>query len=123
MRGGLFAGGGMACPVWRETAGKVAASAARRYGQACPRRHGTVLPGLAAVNGPGFGWRDVTVFKLWSAGATWTLAGGGESSVAYTRALKDSVHGRDSIPPGFGGGEANIHLQEDILWVASGRTF
>ncbi len=52
-----------------------------------------------------------------SAGASWVTTSGGEWSLSYTHALKESVHGQGSIPMPFGGGEANIHLKEDILTV------
>lgn len=115
--------------------------------------------GLGASNGAGFGWNDVSVFKIGAsyvygkdltlrvgynhsgqpipssqtlfnilapavlqdhvtAGATWTLAGGGELSVAYTHGFKKTVSGSGSIPAGFFGGEANIHLEENLLGVA-----
>lgn len=56
-----------------------------------------------------------------SLGATWRHGKSGELSVAYTHAFKKSVKG--PIPAGFGGGEAEIHLAEDILGVAYGWTF
>ncbi len=60
-----------------------------------------------------------------SLGFTWTFAGGGELSAAYTHAFRKAVNGAGSIPPGFppggfGGGEANLHLSEDVLGVAYG---
>ncbi|UCE30358.1 MAG: outer membrane protein transport protein, partial [Burkholderiales bacterium] len=114
---------------------------------------------LGSDDGPGFGWRDMTVYKLGAAyrmndsltvragynygrqpiptgqtlfnilapgtvehhltlGATWTLASGNEVTVMYAHALRKQVDGRNSIPPAFGGGEANIHLSEDLLGVA-----
>lgn len=121
---------------------------------------------FGSANGPGFGWRDITVFKIGasyeyserltlrggyshgdqpipddqtflnilapgvvqdhlSLGGTWKTPGGGELSLAYTHAFKKTVNGSGSIPPGFppgglGGGEANIHLEEDILGIAYG---
>ena len=55
-----------------------------------------------------------------SLGATWKT-GQGELSVAYTHAFKNTVHGSGSIPAmPFGGGEANVHLKEDILGIAWG---
>lgn len=54
-----------------------------------------------------------------SLGGTWKLDAG-ELSVAYTHAFKNTVHGAGSIPLMMGGGEANIHLQEDVLGVAWG---
>lgn len=56
-----------------------------------------------------------------SAGATWVTASGGEWSLSFTHALKETVKGQGSIPMPFGGGEATIHLKEDILTV--GYTF
>ena len=114
-------------------------------------------------NGPGFGWKDVTVGKLglsyttgdWtlrtgysyatqpvpesqtfmnilapgvvqqhlSFGATWAQGKTGELSVGYTHAFKKTVKGSGSIPVAFGGGEADVHLSEDILGVAYGWKF
>lgn len=56
-----------------------------------------------------------------SLGATWRHGKSGELSVAYTHAFKKSVKG--PIPASFGGGEADIHLAEDILGVAYGWKF
>jgi len=58
-------------------------------------------------------------------GATWAQGKTGELSVAYTHGFKTTVNGSGSIPPGnppggFGGGEANIHLGEDIFGIAYG---
>ena len=115
---------------------------------------------FGTANGPGFGWKDVTVAKLgisydlqdWtlragyshasqpipsdqtflnilapgtvqdhlSLGATWRLSKGGELSFAYTHGFKETVKGSASIPPAFGGGEADIHLSEDIFAIAYG---
>ncbi|WP_112069552.1 OmpP1/FadL family transporter [Herbaspirillum rubrisubalbicans] len=114
---------------------------------------------LGSSTGPGFGWQDVTVYKIGtvyevtpnltlragynhasqpipssqtlfnilapgvvqdhvSVGGTYKLAGGGEVSLAYTHAFKKTINGAASIPPSFGGGNANVHLEEDILGVA-----
>jgi long-chain fatty acid transport protein len=116
--------------------------------------------GLGSANGAGFGWKDITVYKLGvsydlskdltlragynhsdqpipssqtafnilapgvvqdhlSLGGTWKNAGGGELSVAYTHAFKKAVNGSGSLSQ-FGGGEANIHLEENILGIAYG---
>lgn len=173
---GLFAGhGGFDIPenygvglAYKATPALTIAADAERIRYGSVRSIGLPLAnlpnGLGASNGPGFGWRDITAFKIgadyaWSdhlrlragynhsgqpipsdqtlfnilapgvvqdhvsAGATWTLADGGELSVAYTQALKETVPGRGSIPPGFGGGEANLHLEEYILGFAYGRKF
>ena len=58
-------------------------------------------------------------------GATWKVSTSGELSVAYTHGFKETVNGSGSIPSGFppggfGGGEANIHLEQNILGVAYG---
>lgn len=111
---------------------------------------------FGSANGPGFGWKDVTVVKLRgdyalndgltvragynhstqpipndqvflnilapgviqdhvTLGATWKAAGG-EISAAYTHGFKKTVSG--AIPAAFGGGNASISLEEDILGVA-----
>jgi long-chain fatty acid transport protein len=111
---------------------------------------------FGSVNGPGFGWKDITVVKLGGSydlrkgvtvraglnhstqpvpneqvflnilapgviqdhltlGATWQSAGG-EISAAYTHGFKKTVSG--TIPAAFGGGNASISLEEDILGVA-----
>ncbi len=114
---------------------------------------------LGASNGPGFGWRDISVFKLGAsyaisesatlragiaksqqpvpasqtffnilapgviethltAGGSWKLAHRNEISVAWLHAFKKTVDGSGSIPPAFGGGEANISLAEDSLAIS-----
>lgn len=121
---------------------------------------------LGSANGPGFGWRDVTVLKLGAsyrlredltvrggfsyatqpvrssetffnilapgvvqkhltAGATWTLPGGGELTGYFAHAFSRAVNGANSIPPGlppggFGGGNANVNLRENIIGIAYG---
>jgi long-chain fatty acid transport protein len=60
-------------------------------------------------------------------GATWKTSTGGELSVAYAHGFKKTVNGANSIPPGnppgFGGGNANISLEENSLGVAYGWKF
>ncbi|HSM98351.1 MAG TPA: outer membrane protein transport protein, partial [Gallionella sp.] len=51
-------------------------------------------------------------------GATWNVSKQNELTVAYMHAFEKSVNGTGSIPPGFGGGDANIHMHEDSLGVA-----
>ncbi|HEX5361110.1 MAG TPA: outer membrane protein transport protein [Fluviicoccus sp.] len=65
------------------------------------------------------------ITKHWTLGATWHLNPRNEVSVAYTRALKETVNGVHSIPPGappagLGGGEANVSLSENILGIGWG---
>lgn len=116
---------------------------------------------FGSSNGPGFGWRDMTVFKLGASyqiskpltvragfshgrqpipsletmlnilapgvvedhatlGATWTLASGNELTVGYMHAFKKTVNGAGSIPAGFGGGEAKLHMYQNSLGFAFG---
>lgn len=56
-------------------------------------------------------------------GATWVLPGKSELTFAYMRAFENEVKGSGSIPPGFGGGESNLHMNENSLGVAWGRSF
>ena len=53
-------------------------------------------------------------------GATWTLANNNELTLAYMHAFKKEVNGVNSIPPLFGGGEANLHMYEDSIGIAYG---
>jgi long-chain fatty acid transport protein len=64
-----------------------------------------------------------TVQDHLSLGATWRHGKDGELSLAYTHAFKKKVKGAGSIPAGYGGGEADIHLAEDILGIAYGWKF
>ncbi len=60
-------------------------------------------------------------------GGTWTTPGGNEVSGFFARAFGQTVNGAGSIPPGnppgFGGGNANVHLQENILGISYGWKF
>jgi long-chain fatty acid transport protein len=114
---------------------------------------------LGASEGPGFGWRDISVVKLGgsyalsdfltlragvstsqqpvpasqtffnilapgviethlTAGASWKFGNRNEISVAWLHAFKNTVNGSGSIPPAFGGGEANVSLEEDSLAIS-----
>ena len=114
---------------------------------------------LGQDQGPGFGWRDINVYKLGvsylannnltvragishadqpiptdqtflnilapgvvqdhiSLGATWDVNPSHSVSFAYTKALKEQVKGKGSIPTGFGGGEADIQMDQDIFGIA-----
>lgn len=173
---GLFAeGGGFDVPenygaglAWQATRALTLAADVQRIEYSGVPSVGRSLAPLFAGNplgsddGPGFGWRDVTVWKLgasydWSddltlragyshvsapvpagqtllnilapgvvrdhasVGATWKTAGG-ELSLSYTRAFRETVRGSASIPAvPFGGGEADVHLSEHILGIAWGR--
>lgn len=109
--------------------------------------------------GPGFGWNDISVYKLGltyqtspkltlragysyndqpipksqtflnilapgvvqqhlSVGATLQLDQHQDVSIAYTHALEKEVKGRNSIPNNFGGGEANLKMNQDLLGFA-----
>jgi long-chain fatty acid transport protein len=119
---------------------------------------------LGNNSGSGFGWDDMTVYKIgfaydlnkeWTVragynyseqpipksqtffnilapatvedhltlGATWRLASGGEVTFAYMHAFEESVKGSNSIPAGFGGGNANLKMYEDSFGVAYGVKF
>jgi long-chain fatty acid transport protein len=124
---------------------------------------------LGASNGPGFGWKDLTVLKLGvshqlskeltlrggvsfanqpvpdnetffnilapgvitkhlTLGATWTTPGGGELTGFFAHAFGETVNGRASIAPGFppagfGGGEANVRLKENLIGISYGWKF
>ena len=114
---------------------------------------------LGSKNGPGFGWKDVSVLKLGASydvdpsvtvragynhsgqpiqadqtlfnilapgvvqdhlsfGASWKTSATGELSAFYAHAFKKQIDGANSIPAGFGGGEAHINLTENSLGVA-----
>lgn len=55
-------------------------------------------------------------------GATWNMSKQNELTVGYMHAFEKKVNGSGSIapgmPPGMGGGEANIQMHEDSLGVA-----
>jgi long-chain fatty acid transport protein len=114
---------------------------------------------LGSTNGPGFGWRNVSVVKLGTAvkvqehltlragfsdnrqpipasqtffnilapgvveahataGLTWSLSPANEISASYLHAFSRTVYGSGSIPPAFGGGEANIKLGENSFGLS-----
>jgi long-chain fatty acid transport protein len=56
-------------------------------------------------------------------GATWTLPSKSELTVGYMHAFEHKVDGSGSIPPAFGGGEANLRMSQDALGVAWGTNF
>jgi len=58
-----------------------------------------------------------------TAGASWKLASRNQISVAWIHAFKHTVEGSGSIPPAFGGGEANISLEEDSLAISFSHGF
>ena len=53
-------------------------------------------------------------------GGTWQATSGNELSVSYSHGFKQTVSGSNSIPASYGGGNANISLEEEILSVAYG---
>ncbi|AJY39969.1 outer membrane transport family protein [Burkholderia humptydooensis] len=56
-------------------------------------------------------------------GATWETADHAEFSFFYGHAFRKTVDGQASIPPSFGGGNANIRLDENIVGIAFGKKF
>lgn len=120
---------------------------------------GVLANQLGTDNGAGFGWQDITVYKLgfstevnkdltvragWNhgeqpipatqtffnllapgvmkdhltLGATWTTAKNSELTVSYMHALNNKVEGTNSIPASFGGGNANLEMDQNSLGVA-----
>jgi long-chain fatty acid transport protein len=55
-----------------------------------------------------------------SAGATLKLQGGKEINIAYQHAFHETVNGANSIPPNFGGGEANLSMYQDSVGASFG---
>jgi long-chain fatty acid transport protein len=53
-------------------------------------------------------------------GGTWKTGPGGELTLSYAHALKKTVNGSGSIPASFGGGEANVSLEENVFGVSYG---
>ena len=53
-------------------------------------------------------------------GATWSSKDGKEISIAYIHAFNNTVYGVNSIPPGFGGGNANLSMYQNSFQVAFG---
>jgi long-chain fatty acid transport protein len=58
-----------------------------------------------------------------TAGATWTSRSGLEVTGYVMHAPKNEVFGQASIPPNFGGGEANVRLSETSFGLAAGISF
>lgn len=56
-------------------------------------------------------------------GASWKFDGRNEISFSYLHAFRHTVNGSGSIPPAFGGGEANVRLSEDSLGISYSRRF
>jgi long-chain fatty acid transport protein len=114
---------------------------------------------LGASDGPGFGWRDVSVVKVgisYAASERWTVRGGissnrqpipgsqtffnvlapgvvethvtaglswrpsksNELNLSALYAPRKTVNGAGSIPQAFGGGEANVSLQESAIGIS-----
>jgi long-chain fatty acid transport protein len=121
--------------------------------------------GIGGDDGAGFGWDDMTVYKLgvswnyqsdlvlragWNhgaqpipdsetlfnilapgvvedhltLGATWTLANKAELTLMFMHAFENEVKGSNSIlpgmPPGMGGGEADIKMSQNAIGIAYG---
>jgi len=55
-----------------------------------------------------------------TAGATLALSNGKEVNVAYQHAFQHTVEGVNSIPPAFGGGEANLQMYQNAIGVSFG---
>lgn len=53
-------------------------------------------------------------------GGTWSLSPTRELTIGYMHAFKKKVNGSGSIPVGFGGGNANLQMNQNSLGVAFG---
>jgi long-chain fatty acid transport protein len=53
-------------------------------------------------------------------GATWQMSKQNELTFAYMHAFENKVNGSGSIPPGLGGGEANLRMSQDAFGIAWG---
>jgi long-chain fatty acid transport protein len=53
-----------------------------------------------------------------SAGLSWDLGNHNQLNVAYIHGFRKTVYGSGSIPPSFGGGEANVHLEENSVAIS-----
>ncbi len=56
-------------------------------------------------------------------GATWKTADNSSFSFFYGHAFKKTVNGDNSIPASFGGGNANISLEENVVGIGYGKQF
>ncbi|CAN0627844.1 long-chain fatty acid transport protein [Burkholderia multivorans] len=56
-------------------------------------------------------------------GGTWTTESKTSFSFFYAHAFRKTVSGDNSIPAAFGGGNANVHLAEDVFGIAVGKQF
>ncbi|TAM44628.1 MAG: long-chain fatty acid transporter [Gammaproteobacteria bacterium] len=122
---------------------------------------GVLTNTLGTSNGAGFGWEDMTVYKLgvshqwndkltvragWNhgkqpipaketffnllapgvvedhltLGASWNINKDMEMSANYMHAFSKEVKGSGSIPSQFGGGEANLRMEQDSIGIAFG---
>ena len=55
-----------------------------------------------------------------TAGASWGLQNGKEINIAYQHAFEKTLAGANSIPAGFGGGEANLRMYQDAIDLSFG---
>ncbi len=53
-------------------------------------------------------------------GATWTLSDQNELTVGFMHAFEQKVDGPGAIPASFGGGDANLHMNQNSLGIAYG---
>lgn len=56
-------------------------------------------------------------------GATWLLPNKAQLSVSYIHAFDNTIHGTNSIPANFGGGNANLSMYQNSVGVAYGFNF
>jgi long-chain fatty acid transport protein len=63
------------------------------------------------------------VQKHLTLGATWTSPSGGELTGFFAHAFEETVNGNGSIPQSFGGGNANLKMDQNIIGIAYGWKF
>ena len=84
-----------------------------RYAKAPPRRSQTAVNILT----------QDCVESFLTLGATWNVTCASEFSILYAYGFEHKVKGKNSIPPQFGGGEADLKEQKYALAIALGYKF
>lgn len=56
-------------------------------------------------------------------GATWNMLCGNELSFLYAHGFEHTVHGKDSLPASFGGGNVNLRQQKNVFGITWGKKF
>lgn len=56
-------------------------------------------------------------------GATLKMKDGSDWTISYMHCFENNLDGSNSIPAGFGGGDANLKMYEDSIGIGYGRSF